>query len=787
MLSVCIWIIAAMAVLCLMVFPGKRSGTLNDSGNGIVIDAAKDFTALSLLMMLILYPLYSGNYHGFYKYYDLFVRDHNYDLPSSLPSYLKSIRYLRIEMHDDISFGLRNGIYALILSCSVFLFFAGMYVYKFGLKIRHKLLLIIPSVMTVFGVACLVRSHTKIVSNNPLPTVYSMIVYQSELFVEYLMSTIVMVVILYLVYKILKLILQSEAAALVVILVLSCFPSEYQLMQGVQDPNLLYFVLGANIPLFPVGMIVMKYKDKLLPKSLKRTVIWAAVWTGLGTASFITLAKMQSFCIEKFGVYIPRVGCVIDGVTGAQLDKAHRFIIKVSRFTAIPWLILGLSIVMLFLLAAIRIGTGNKFTVFIRKHIFIILILNWCQYIFRYDNYVDPVSDLLVKIKIENKLISSTVSLLTAFGFAIILNRFVLDKIKVKHKEKQKDKKEIVVSRRTKTIRNIAIILIASTVLGYAAVSKGMSINGLWISLDQSYVAVIEDGTIDIYGIDRDGKPNGRIWAGSIEHNSGTPLTDRYIIEFNSLRASLCSGSYRQRRALPQKYFADVALGTLTIKDLFGGNLRFVRTSAPYDECVSRTAFCDDLYDETSLVPSFARGRYWKFSGYSEGNSVRGLIAVEITNNNPYSIEVPTIRGSWPQMELIDSIRLYAYGTLRPGETAIVICESSYELPSGDITFSLITPEHDSPMSYPDAWIEATDISIETDGSGKVTAVDITYEAYQTTVNVVEVIFYNGDEVVGVAYTTLLSDAVRGDNMFHLDHITDIREDEYDRVEVQIL
>jgi hypothetical protein len=187
------------------------------------------------------------------------------------------------------------------------------------------------------------------------------------------------------------------------------------------------------------------------------------------------------------------------------------------------------------------------------------------------------------------------------------------------------------------------------------------------------------------------------------------------------------------------------------------------------------------------LVPSFARGRYWKFSGYSEGNSVRGLIAVEITNNNPYSIEVPTIRGSWPQMELIDSIRLYAYGTLRPGETAIVICESSYELPSGDITFSLITPEHNSPMSYPDAWIEATDISIETDGSGKVTAVDITYEAYQTTVNVVEVIFYNGDEVVGVAYTTLLSDAVRGDNMFHLDHITDIREDEYDRVEVQIL
>lgn len=430
MMSVIIWIVAAIVLLSVMTFPGKSRML---SGEDEVADAAKNFIAVSLLLMLIMYPLYSDKSYGTDLYYRILVRDYPVDLSDIVSHYLRTIRYIQIEKNDAVSFELFLGFYAFIILCSVFLFFTGMYVYKNGLKIRHKILLILPVVMSVVGVADLAASYKKLLAKDPGNLVLSVTLRLTGIIIEYLASTAVMIVILYLVYKILKTILRCEILPLIIVLILSFFSPEYWNSRGVRVPDLTCFIWGANIPLFPIGMLVMKYKDKFLPKSLKWTVIWSVAWTGLGAASFYTLMNLQSFFIKQSGISVPGGGCGVDVEPYTYFDT-DKLIVRVSRATAIPWLILGLSIVMLLLLISLRIKTGNKFTLFLRKHIEIVLILSLCQYICRYNIYVDPVKDLLAKIRIEDPVITSVVWLLIYFCLAVVLKRFVLDRIKAKQK-----------------------------------------------------------------------------------------------------------------------------------------------------------------------------------------------------------------------------------------------------------------------------------------------------------------------------------------------------------------
>jgi uncharacterized YccA/Bax inhibitor family protein len=118
----------------------------------------------------------------------------------------------------------------------------------------------------------------------------------------------------------------------------------------------------------------------------------------------------------------------------AYVDRLNKLVIGISRATAIPWLILGLSIAMLFLNLSLRIRTGNRFTLFLRKHIFIVMILHLCNYIWYYNVFSDCVWALLVKMKIENAVITSVVWILIYFGIAVVLKRFIFDKIDAKRK-----------------------------------------------------------------------------------------------------------------------------------------------------------------------------------------------------------------------------------------------------------------------------------------------------------------------------------------------------------------
>ncbi len=421
-LKLCIWIIAVVALLCLTVFPGKRK-ILQDED--VVTDAAKNIMVVSMTLMLIMYPIFSGNTWGHHKYYELLAEKH----PDVVSRYLKTIRYLRIERHDDISFDLSLGVYALVILCSVFLFFTGMYVYKNGIKIRHKMFLILPVVMSVIGVAYQVSLYDRLWAKDPSNLVLSMIFGITEYLIEYLMSTAVMIVILYLIYKVLKMVLRNELIPLIIILILSFFPSEYELMQGAKEYDLLKLVWGANIPLFPVGMLVMKYKDKLLPKAYKQTIIWSIVWTVSGAASLMILLSHKGP-----GISGAREFCLTDSEITVYSSSDDILINRISVAMAIPWLILGLAIVMLFLNIALRIKTGNKFTLFLRKHLFIVLILHLCNYIRYYSFFTDCVKDLLSKVKIENAFITSVVWMFIYFGIAVVLKRCVTDRIGAKGK-----------------------------------------------------------------------------------------------------------------------------------------------------------------------------------------------------------------------------------------------------------------------------------------------------------------------------------------------------------------
>ena len=192
-----------------------------------------------------------------------------------------------------------------------------------------------------------------------------------------------MIAALYGIYLLLKKILKNELIPLIVILVLSFFTPGVRVVNDgvniVRDAMLKDMIFGPDIPLFPMGMIVMKYKDKMLPKTKKGIIIHLASWLFVGGISFYALYGIQHFLIKQAGVRASDALTDIwyDGL-GTKLAKLE----KIYKVDSIPWLIFGLALSMVLLSIALLVRTGNPVTKFLRDHCYLITVLLFSRHVF---------------------------------------------------------------------------------------------------------------------------------------------------------------------------------------------------------------------------------------------------------------------------------------------------------------------------------------------------------------------------------------------------------------------
>lgn len=158
------------------------------------------------------------------------------------------------------------------------------------------------------------------------------------------------------------------------------------------------FFAGASIPLFPLGMLVMKYKDKILPKTKKGLLIHIALWIMIGGMSFYALSGLQKLLLARKGLHISDgYSCMPDEDFGRKTAMLE----KIYKTECIPWLIFGLSLCMLLLIASRYCGSGNPVTRFCRENCYLITVLLFCRHIF----YSVSGSRLITKVMPEHLLI----------------------------------------------------------------------------------------------------------------------------------------------------------------------------------------------------------------------------------------------------------------------------------------------------------------------------------------------------------------------------------------------
>ena len=265
---------------------------------------------------------------------------------------------------------------------AVFCFFAGMSIYKNGLKIKHKIFLFLPLLVT-FGTACWVYYHDDMFYERAEAYIKYEALFQTDTIVRYLCGAFLMIAILYGIYLLLKKLLKNELIPLILILILSFFaPSIRVINDGVwHDPVLRigYWIFGPDIPLFPIGMIVMKYKDKILPKTKKGIIIHLASWLCAGGLSFYALSWLQFFLIKQAGLY---PSDALTDVWYEGLDEKLEKLDKIYEMDSIPWLIFGLAVSMILLGLVLLIRTGNPLTKFFREHCYLITVFLFSRHVF---------------------------------------------------------------------------------------------------------------------------------------------------------------------------------------------------------------------------------------------------------------------------------------------------------------------------------------------------------------------------------------------------------------------
>ena len=374
MLSVLLWILCGMGILCLMVFCGKRKGVLPESDRDVMIsEAVCNTAAASFMLIQLLFPLYGyvmsplgGSYPGKMDPFDeVFVRNF-----ATLDVYfLEPFVWL-----ED------NSVYSYVMLTAVFCFFAGMFIYKNGLKIKNKkFILILLPLLTVPVIRFYISKVQYRYIVRDIPKYYSLLLFEG--IERYLLSAFVMTAVLYGIYALLKKIMRNEVIPLIVILVLSFFaPCIYVAHDGLKaaDPVLKYLYFGPDIPLFPIGMIVMKYRTKLLPKTKKGTLIYLFSWLFAGGSSFWLLFQIQYFLSKRAGVSLSAASSC-DPSAYAEAMKSLRPIYKTA---CVPWLIIGLALSMVILSLTLLLRTGNPLTMFFRKHCYLITVLLFFRHLY---------------------------------------------------------------------------------------------------------------------------------------------------------------------------------------------------------------------------------------------------------------------------------------------------------------------------------------------------------------------------------------------------------------------
>ena len=348
----------------------------------------------------------------------------------------------------------------------------------------------------------------------------------------------------------------------------------------------------------------------------------------------------------------------------------------------------------------------------------------------------------------------------------------------------------------------VVVLVVASIVAGYLICISKIELEGFWLSYGSngSYVAYVHDDIIDIYYLNNNSDISTTFWSGRMIAQDDPSM---YSSLYDTKRSSILSEMYRgmpsaascsiefRNGVLKYKmdyseYVCDAGMISHTV------DIKFRKSSKIFQECIDRSEFCENVYADTTSEPQFTRGDYWLLSNCRGGQFVQDVVALEITNQNPYYVEVPIISASWYEMESPSPVRLQAPGRIRPNDTVIVICECNQDIfDMNGVNFQMKTPEPFCDTWDPDECIEISGVDVE--DTGRVSdIVSVSVECQVTTEEreldcFVEVLFYNGDDIVGAAYSPLIIRLKPGENTVDLDHIAYAIEDEYDRVEVEIL
>lgn len=377
MLSLLFWILFGIGLLCLIVFPGKHKKSFPLSYS------ARNIACAAFLLIQMIFPLYGyalrpsglSSVNALEPFGSTWVNE-------TAQAAFITFRNIAVNLNDRRYSLPGNSVYMAVILTSVFCFFAGAALYgnRLRLRLRHKIFLLIPvlafaitAVYTYFS-----RFGGRLKGHN---YVSFLLIYLEDSIVVYLFGSFIMITLLYGIYRALKKITGKELFALIVILVLSFFPPFVRIVNdGMmrRGPELRYLLLGPGIPLFPLGMLVMKYKDKLLPKTKKGALIYLASWLTVGAVSFYALDGIQKLLLNQAGLRIS------DGYTcmpDEDFGRKTAMLEKIYKAECIPWLIFGLSLGMLILAAALYIRPGNLVTRFFRKNCYLITVLLFSRHI----------------------------------------------------------------------------------------------------------------------------------------------------------------------------------------------------------------------------------------------------------------------------------------------------------------------------------------------------------------------------------------------------------------------
>ena len=377
MLSLLFWILFGIGLLCLIVFPGKHKKSLPLSYS------ARNIAVTVFLLIQLIFPLYGyalrpsglSSVNALEPFGSTWVNE-------TAQAAFITFRNIAVNLNDRKYSLPGNSVYMAVILAAVFCFFAGAALYgnRLRLRLRHKIFLLIP-VLAFAAVAVYTyysRFGGRLKGHN-----YArfLLIYLEDSIVVYLFGSFIMITLLYGIYRALRKITGKELFALIVILVLSFFPPFVRIINdGMmrRGPELRYLLLGPGIPLFPLGMLVMKYKDKLLPKTKKGALIYLVSWLTVGAVSFYALDGIQKLLLNQAGLRIS------DGYTcmpDEDFGRKTAMLEKIYKAECIPWLIFALSLCMLILLAMSYFRTGNPVTRFCRKNCYLITVLLFSRHI----------------------------------------------------------------------------------------------------------------------------------------------------------------------------------------------------------------------------------------------------------------------------------------------------------------------------------------------------------------------------------------------------------------------